>query len=198
MQKIILASNNPKKVAELTALLAPRQWKLVPQAELNISEVAETASTFVENALIKARHAAKQSGLPAIADDSGLVVDALHGAPGIFSARYAGEAATDADNNEKLLSALQSVEAAERTAHFHCTLVLLRHSNDPDPMICQGQWHGSILQSARGKHGFGYDPLFWDHQNRCSAADLSAEAKGKLSHRGQAIGKLMQSLAAVE
>lgn len=198
MQKIILASNNPKKVAELTALLAPRRWDIVPQAELKISQAQEIACTFVENALIKARHAARQAGLPAIADDSGLVVDALDGAPGVFSARYAGGTATDADNNEKLLSELKSVKAAERSAHFHCTLVFLRHSNDPDPVICQGQWYGSVLESARGTHGFGYDPLFWDHQHQCSAAELSAATKGQLSHRGKAIGKLMQCLAAAK
>ena len=195
MQKIILASNNAKKVSELSALLKSHHFSIVPQGTLQIAGAEETGLTFVENALLKARHASQKSGLPAIADDSGLVVDALDGGPGLYSARYAGESASDRDNNQKLLTALQGVGPGDRTAHFHCTLVYLQHYRDPDPIICQGHWHGTILDSPRGNNGFGYDPLFWVSQHNCSAAELSADTKGQLSHRGMAMAKLTERLA---
>lgn len=198
MQSIVLASNNAKKVSELSHLLAPQRWELTAQGKLNILEAEETGQTFVENALIKARHASQQANMPAIADDSGLVVDALQGAPGIFSARYAGIEADDVDNNNKLLGALIGIPFEQRTAHFHCTLVFLRHASDPDPLICQGRWHGNILSSPQGDNGFGYDPLFWVERLQCSAAQLSPAQKGLISHRGIASQKLVSSLAATQ
>ena len=190
MKKIVLATGNKGKVKELGELLASYQMEVLPQSEFNVGDVAETGTTFVENAIIKARHAAKITGLPAIADDSGLEVDALAGAPGVYSARYAGEHATDSDNNEKLLKALDGVEQSKRTARFHCVLVYMAHENDPTPVICHGSWEGEILTNAMGEQGFGYDPLFWVAQEQKSSAQLDRDIKNSLSHRGKALAKL--------
>tara|TARA_R110000737_G_C14620567_1_gene493001 strand:- start:5957 stop:6559 length:603 start_codon:yes stop_codon:yes gene_type:complete len=194
-RKIVLATGNKGKVAELSQLLTPLNINIVPQSEFNVSEVAETGTTFVENAIIKARHAAKETGLPAIADDSGLAVDALGGAPGVYSARYAGPNATDADNIDKLLLALQDVKTPLRQARFLCVLVYMRSENDPTPIICQGEWHGEITQQRSGDSGFGYDPVFWVDQQQCTSAQLSREQKNALSHRGQALAQLLTRLS---
>lgn len=193
-RRFVLASNNAGKLRELSELLAPLAMQPVAQGELGVSEADETACTFVENALIKARHAARITGLPALADDSGLSVDALRGAPGVYSARYAGPTAKDADNIEALLTALHEVPDAQRTARFHCVLVWLDHADDPTPLICHGRWEGRILTAPRGDGGFGYDPVFWVAERGCSAAELSREEKGRLSHRGQALRQLLHAL----
>lgn len=192
MQKLVLATGNKGKVAELSRMLTPFQFEVIPQTQLNVNDADETGLTFVENAILKARHAALNTGLPAIADDSGLAVDYLHGAPGIYSARYAGEQASDASNVSKLLQALQDVPAQQRTASFHCVLVYLRHAEDPVPLICHGRWHGSITLAPQGENGFGYDPVFWVPESNCTAASLSIEQKQQLSHRGKALRNLMQ------
>ncbi len=194
-ERIVLASNNAGKVREFNHLLAEQQIQVMPQSELGVPEAEETGLTFVENAILKARNAAAHSGLPAIADDSGLEVDALRGAPGIYSARYGGPGAGDAGNNRKLLEALKDVPEAERTARFQCVLVYMRHAEDPTPLICQGTWEGRILFAPQGESGFGYDPLFWVAEEGGSAAELSAEVKNRLSHRGQALRKLLAALA---
>ncbi len=191
---IVLATGNAGKLREIRALLTPLAFTVVPQGELGISDVAETGLTFVENALIKARHAAQHSGLPALADDSGLAVDALRGAPGIYSARYAGPHASDADNNQKLLQELAHTPDEQRTARYHCVLVYLRHAADPTPLICHGQWQGKILHAPQGNGGFGYDPLFFVPDEQCSAAELSAARKNAISHRGQALQELLRQL----
>lgn len=191
---LVLASRNAKKVAELQPLLTPLGITLQPVSAFSDHEPDETASTFVENALIKARHAAEVSGLPALADDSGLEVDALHGAPGVLSARYAGSPSDDAANNRKLLAALLDVPTEQRSARFVCVLTLMRHSADPVPLIAQGTWRGRILEAPRGDNGFGYDPLFWVPDHSCSSAELDAVDKNRISHRGQAIAHLMQQL----
>ncbi len=190
--ELVLASNNKGKLAELQAMLG-NSIKVRPQSDFTDIEAEETGLTFVENALIKARHAARASGLPALADDSGLAVDALGGAPGIYSARYAGGAG-DAANNAKLLEALRDVPDAERGAQFICALALLRHAEDPIPLICEGAWEGRILHAASGEHGFGYDPLFWVPERDCSSAELSPQEKNQLSHRAQAMAQLRQRL----
>lgn len=195
MRKIVLASSNQGKLREFSTLLAPYDIEIVTQDQLGIEPAEETGQTFVENAILKARHASAASGLPALADDSGLEVDALNGAPGVFSARYAGPGAKDGDNNQKLLAALQKVPEAQRTARYHCILVLMRHAQDPTPLICQGSWEGVILQEPRGTGGFGYDPLFWLPEQQCSVADLPAEQKNQLSHRGRALRQLVEQLA---
>ena len=192
---IVLASNNAGKVREINQLLADQQIQVSPQREFAIPEAEESGLTFVENALLKARNAAAHSGLPAIADDSGLEVDALRGAPGIYSARYAGPGCSDADNNHQLLLALNGLPEAQRSARFQCVMVYLRHSEDPTPIICQGSWEGRILAAPEGENGFGYDPLFWVEEEGCSAAQLSAERKNQLSHRGQALRQLVRALA---
>jgi len=192
MSQIILATGNKGKVAELAKLLADQHIEVLPQSDFNVPDVPETGTTFVENAIIKARHAANITGLPAIADDSGLEVDALNGAPGVISARYSGENATDKTNNEKLLAELSGVSSEQRTARFHCVLVYMRHADDPTPIICHGVWEGSILTAARGEQGFGYDPLFWVASDNCSSAELSRERKGELSHRGKALAELVK------
>ncbi len=197
MTTIVLATGNQGKVKELASLLANHHIEIKPQSEFNVSDVAETGTTFVENAIIKARHAAKETGLPAIADDSGLEVDALHGAPGVYSARFAGEHATDQDNNEKLISELVGVPAQERTARFHCVLVYMQHENDPTPIICHGIWQGTILTAPQGEQGFGYDPLFWVEEHKMSSAQLPREIKNQLSHRGQALKQLVDKLATI-
>lgn len=191
---IVLATGNAGKLREIRALLTPLAFTVVPQGELGISDVAETGLTFVENALIKARHAAQHSGLPALADDSGLAVDALRGAPGIYSARYAGPHASDTDNNQKLLQELAHTPDEQRTARYHCVLVYLRHAADPTPLICHGQWQGKILHAPQGNGGFGYDPLFFVPDEQCSAAELSAARKNAISHRGQALQELLRQL----
>ncbi|HIQ52460.1 MAG TPA: RdgB/HAM1 family non-canonical purine NTP pyrophosphatase [Pseudomonas pachastrellae] len=190
--ELVLASNNKGKLAELQAMLGD-SITVRPQSDFTDIEAEETGLTFVENALIKARHAASVSGLPALADDSGLAVDALGGAPGIYSARYAGGAG-DAANNAKLLDALKDVPDAERGAQFICALALLRHAEDPIPLICEGAWEGRILHAASGEHGFGYDPLFWVPERDCSSAELSPQEKNQLSHRARAMAQLRQRL----
>jgi len=194
MQKIVLASNNKGKVREFGEMLSTLNMEVIPQVTFNIEDADETGLTFVENAIIKARHASAIAGLPAIADDSGLEVDFLNGAPGIYSARYSGEGATDEKNLLKLLEALKDVPEEKRTARFQCVLVYMRHANDPTPLICQGTWEGIILTEPQGDSGFGYDPVFYVPTHKCSSAQLSAEEKNKLSHRGQALKKLLNAL----
>jgi XTP/dITP diphosphohydrolase len=190
----ILASNNPGKAREIRQLLDKAQILVRPQSDFGVPEAEETGLTFVENALLKARNAAQHTGLPAIADDSGIEVDALNGAPGVYSARYAGKDSDDNANNRKLLEALQDVPDPERGARFQCVVVYLRHAEDPAPLICQGTWEGRILQRASGDNGFGYDPIFFVPSENCSSADLPAEVKNRLSHRGQALRQLVERL----
>lgn len=194
MKEIVLASSNPGKVREINQLLAGLDLHVRPQGEFGVTDADETGLTFVENAILKARHAANHTGLPAIADDSGLEVDALNGAPGIYSARYAGSGATDQANLQKLLDALQDVPEELRTARFQCLLVYMRHAGDPTPLICQGTWEGRILFAPRGEHGFGYDPVFFVPTHDCASAELAPEVKNSLSHRGQALRKLVAAL----
>jgi XTP/dITP diphosphohydrolase len=194
-EHIVLASNNAGKVREINQLLATQQIRIIPQREFDIPEVEETGLTFIENAILKARNASQHSGLAAIADDSGIEVDALQGAPGIYSARFAGPGCSDQDNNQKLLLALRDVPEQERSARFQCLMVYLRHAEDPTPIICQGTWEGSILFQPRGEGGFGYDPLFLVPERDCSSAQLPAEEKNRLSHRGQALRKLLAALS---
>ena len=191
MQKIVLASGNRKKVAELTQLLAQFQLQVIPQTDLNVEDVPETGTTFVENAIIKARHAAEVTGLPAIADDSGIEVDYLDGQPGIYSARFSGKHGDDQANNDLLLDKLQGVANQQRTARYQCVLVFMKHAKDPTPMICHGSWEGRILTEEIGDGGFGYDPLFWCEEHQCSAAQLKPEQKAAISHRGKALADLM-------
>ena len=192
--KLVLASNNTKKLKELDAILAPLGWELVPQGQLGVPEAEEPHCTFVENALTKARHASRLSGLPALADDSGLCVDAFGGAPGVLSARYAGEPKSDAGNNQKLLVDLG--ENDRRTARFVSVIVFVRHADDPQPIIAEGEWNGEILSVARGDDGFGYDPLFYIRELDKSAAELDAAEKNRRSHRGQALSRLVERLQA--
>jgi len=192
--RVVLASGNPGKVREINQLLADLAIEVVAQSELRVPEAEETGLTFVENAILKARNAAARTGLPAIADDSGLEVDALNGAPGIYSARYAGAGAGDADNLQRLLRELGDRPQAERTARFQCLMVYLRHGADPTPLICQGTWEGRILDAPRGENGFGYDPVFFVPDRGCSAAELDPELKNRLSHRGQALRCLARAL----
>ena len=192
--RIVLASGNTGKIREIQALLLPRNIRVLPQSAFAITEAAETAPTFVENALIKARNASKYSGLPALADDSGLEVDALNGAPGIYSARYAGSEAGTQANNLKLLEALEGFEGDNRRARFRCVLVYLRHPYDPSPIIAQGVWEGVIAKTLQGESGFGYDPLFYLPDLGKTAAELSPEEKNQLSHRGKALRQLLETL----
>jgi XTP/dITP diphosphohydrolase len=194
MTQIVLASNNPGKVREIGQILADLELQVLPQSAFNIEEVEETGLSFVENAILKARHAAAESGLPAIADDSGLEVDALMGAPGIYSARYAGEGASDSQNLQKLLTELENVPEAERTARFQCLMVYMRHAQDPTPLICQGTWEGRITFEPKGESGFGYDPVFFVPSHNCTSAELAPELKNQLSHRGQALRLLVDAL----
>ncbi len=191
---VVLASNNQGKIREINAVLQPLDLKVLAQKEFTREEAVEDGLSFVENAIKKARFAAAASGLPAIADDSGLEVDALDGAPGIYSARYAGDNASDQDNLEKLLKELQGVEEEKRTARFQCLMVYVRHENDPVPIICQGTWEGRILSAPQGNNGFGYDPVFFVPEENCSSAELPAERKNQLSHRGRALRQLLQVL----
>lgn len=194
MTKIVLASGNKGKLREFSAMFTEHfsdaDVELIPQTELNVSDADETGLSFVENAIIKARHACEVTGLPALADDSGIEVDALKGAPGIYSARYSGDG--DQGNNSKLLRELKNVPAEQRSARFQCVLVYMRHANDPTPQVFQGSWEGQILTEPSGSEGFGYDPVFFVPSENCSAADLSKERKNQLSHRGQAIQQLLR------
>lgn len=191
---LVLASGNKGKLTEFSQLLAPLGWQVQPQSNFNLTEAEETGLTFVENALIKARHAAKLTGLPALADDSGLEVDALKGTPGIYSARYAGAGATDAENNALLLENLAGVAAEKRNARFWCVLAFLRWAEDPTPVIVQASWEGKILEAASGSGGFGYDPIFYVPSQQLTAAELSPEIKNQLSHRGKASQLLLTVL----
>ncbi|MHB8535940.1 MAG: RdgB/HAM1 family non-canonical purine NTP pyrophosphatase [Sulfuricaulis sp.] len=193
-KKIVLASNNPGKVREINQMLEGLHLAVVPQSDFKVPDAEETGFTFVENALIKARNATRHTGLPAIADDSGIEVDYLNGAPGIYSARYAGKGAGDKQNLRKLLTELEGIPEAERNARFQCLMVYLRHEFDPTPIICQGTWEGRILFEPRGTNGFGYDPIFFVPTHNCSSAELPPEVKNKLSHRGQALRLLVAAL----
>lgn len=193
--KLVVASNNPGKLREFDALLAPLGWETIPQTALNVSECEEPHGTFVENALAKARHASAATGLPALADDSGICVHALGGAPGVYSARYAGEPKSDQRNNEKLIEEL--VGQADRSAHYVCVLVFVRRPDDPQPLIAEGEWHGEIVDSPRGEGGFGYDPYFLLADEGVTAAELPAEEKNSRSHRGKALTKLVARLTSV-
>ncbi|MCU0767014.1 MAG: RdgB/HAM1 family non-canonical purine NTP pyrophosphatase [Gammaproteobacteria bacterium] len=192
--KVVLASGNAGKVREFNQLLGSQHIEVVPQSHFGVPEAAETGLTFVENAILKARNAALHTGLPAVADDSGIEVDALNGAPGIYSARYAGEGASDEANLRKLLVALEGVPEAQRTARFQCLIVYLRHAEDPTPLVCQGTWEGAILTAPRGENGFGYDPVFLVPGRGVSSAELPPDEKNRLSHRGQALRSLLEAL----
>ena len=194
MQKIVLATGNRGKVKEFKQMLEGESFEVLPQSEFDVSDVEETGLTFVENAILKARHAAEISGLPAIADDSGIEVDALDGAPGIYSARFAGLGASDTDNLNKLLSDIENIDDEFRTARFQCVLVMMRHAADPTPIICQGTWEGKLLRAPIGVNGFGYDPIFWLDDLQCTSAELDPAKKDKLSHRGQALRQLVNLL----
>ena len=189
-RELVLASSNAGKLAELSAMLEPLGWKVSPQSKWVEEEAVENGLSFIENALIKARHAARFSGLSALGDDSGLVVDALQGRPGIYSSRFAGENANDQDNINKLLCAMKGVEMPDRNAHFYCAMALVRHAGDPAPLIATGKWSGQILEEPSGQGGFGYDPVFWVPGSNCSSAELPPEVKNRLSHRGQALAVL--------
>ena len=196
MKKLVLASNNAGKLREFSALLATVDFEVLPQAHFNVPEAEEPHGTFVENAIAKARHAAKLTGLPALADDSGICVEALGGAPGVYSARFAAlgsnEPKSDARNNEKLIADLK--DKRDRRAHYYCILVFVRHADDPQPIIAEGEWHGEILAAQRGANGFGYDPYFWLPEFGCTAAELASEKKNAISHRGIALARLMERL----
>ncbi len=198
MNKLVLATANAGKLHELQTMLADTGIQVLSQSTLGVREIEESGTSFQENALLKGRNAARQTGLPAIADDSGLEVDALDGAPGIHSARYAGIGASDADNLEKLLKELRTVSADKRTARFRCSMAYVRQADDPIPIICEGVWEGSILDVARGNNGFGYDPVFLVPEKNRSSAELTPEEKNRLSHRGQAIRKLVQELVKLD
>lgn len=194
MQKVVLATGNAGKVRELASLLDDFGLDVVAQTELGVESAEETGLTFIENAILKARHAAQITGLPAIADDSGLAVDALGGAPGIYSARYAGLEASDQQNLEKLLHTLKDVPDAQRQAQFHCVLVYMRHADDPTPLVCHGRWSGVIAQQPAGDGGFGYDPIFVVPSEGKTAAELTREEKSAISHRGQALKLLLEAM----
>lgn len=195
IRKVVLASGNVGKLQEFQHLLANQAIDVVAQSAFDIPEAEETGLSFIENAIIKARHAARLTGLPAIADDSGLAVDFLNGAPGIYSSRFAGPKAKDSDNNAKLLELLKGVADGQRTARFHCLLVYMRHGDDPTPLICEGRWEGTIGKKPKGSHGFGYDPLFFVREQNCTAAELPREVKNTLSHRARAMRQLLEKLA---
>ena len=190
--KLVIASDNPGKLREISQILAPLRIEVMPQSAFGVTQAEEPHGTFVENALAKARHAAGMTGLPVLADDSGLCVDALGGAPGVQSARYAGEPRSDERNNAKLLEALG--ERRDRQAHYYCVIVVMRHAQDPQPLIAQGLWRGEILRAARGSGGFGYDPLFLDPQFGQTGAELAPASKNLMSHRGKALALLVDAL----
>jgi len=194
--RVVLASGNAGKVREFNQLLAGAHIEVVPQSSFGVPEAEETGLTFVENAILKARNAARHTGLPAVADDSGIEVDALNGAPGIYSARYAGPGASDEENLYKLLAALEGLPDERRGARFQCVIAYLRHAEDPTPLICQGTWEGRILAAPRGANGFGYDPVFYVPDEGVSSAELAPETKNRLSHRGQALRRLLEGLRA--
>ncbi len=196
MQKLVIASNNPGKLREISRILAPLGFEAVPQSAFNVPEAEEPHVTFIENCLTKARHAARLTGLPALADDSGICVDALGGAPGVYSARYAGEPKSDQRNNEKLIAELAG--HSNRRAHYYCVIVYLRHADDPQPIIAEGSWHGEIIDTPRGDGGFGYDPYFWLPELGKTGAELDADVKNGMSHRGQALRELVRRLGAGE
>ena len=195
MSKLVLATSNAGKLAELQPLLAPAGFELVTQGALGVGDAIEDGLTFLENALIKARHASAATGLPALGDDSGLVVDALGGAPGLYSARYAGRHGDAAANNAKLLGNMEGLVGARRRAHFYCVLVLLRHADDPQPLVAEGVWPGLVLEAPRGEGGFGYDPVFFVPAQGVSAAELEPHLKNRISHRGLALARLRERLA---
>jgi len=192
LKQLVLASNNPGKIREISAILAPLAIEVIPQAQFNIPEADEPHGTFIENALAKARHASAASGLPALADDSGICVDALEGAPGVYSARFAGEPKSDERNNQRLLELLAHTD--NRAARYYCVIVLLRHADDPQPLIAEGEWHGEVLRARRGTGGFGYDPLFLDPALGLTGAELPMEKKNRVSHRGKALALLVERL----
>jgi len=192
MQKLVIASNNPGKLREIGAILAPLGFEVFPQSAFNIPEAEEPYCTFIENCLAKARHASLHSGLPALADDSGICVEALNGAPGVYSARFAGEPKSDARNNQKLIELLQG--HADRRAHYYCVIVLVRWPEDPQPLIAEGSWHGEIIDVPRGTGGFGYDPHFLVPDLGQTGAELPMELKNKISHRGKALAALVERL----
>lgn len=194
MNRIVVASGNAGKLAEFNRLLGDAGIEFVAQGELGVTDIEETGLTFIENALLKARHASRVTGLPALADDSGLCVDALDGAPGLYSARYAGTPSDAKRNIDKLLAALDGLPENQRSARFHCTLVLLQHPHDPQPLIAEGQWHGRILSHPGGAGGFGYDPVFFDPDQATTAAELDPATKNRISHRGLALGILREKL----
>ncbi len=194
MNRIVLATGNAGKIREFSALLAPLSLQIVSQRELGVSDADETGKSFIENAILKARHASAHTGLPALADDSGIEVDFLRGAPGIYSARFAGEPSNDVANNEKLLQSLLGIDDAQRGARFCCVLALVLHADDPTPLIAEGYWNGRILSAPRGDNGFGYDPLFYVPSHHCSSAELPPAVKSQISHRAQATQQLVQRL----
>ncbi len=203
MNKLVIASNNPGKLREIGAILAPLSIEVLPQGALGVPEAEEPHGTFIENALVKARHASRITGLPALADDSGVCVHALGGEPGVHSARYAGAVAgaaarddQDRRNNEKLLQALSA--ESDRRAHYYCVIVLLRHADDPQPLIAEAEWHGEILRQPRGSGGFGYDPLFFVPESGRTGAELAPEEKNRISHRGRALAQLVTRLRAAQ
>jgi len=195
--RLVLASHNAGKLKEMQAMLADLPLQIVSAAAAGVGDVPETGLTFVENALIKARAACQASGMPALADDSGLIVDALGGAPGLYSARYAGSPTDDAANNAKLLADLRDVSASQRTARFFAVIVLLRHATDPQPLICEGRWEGLILDAPRGSNGFGYNPVFLDPRHGLTAAEMEPALKNTLSHRALALQQLKQRLSSI-
>ena len=194
MKKLVLASGNPGKLRELSALLDKLQYKIIPQSEFKVPDIAETGTTFVENAIIKARHAAKCTGHAALADDSGIVVDALNGEPGVYSARFSGSHASDESNNALLVEKLGSVPEAQRRARYQAVIVYMQNMSDPSPIICEGSWEGIIMLEAKGSGGFGYDPYFYLPDYGCTSAELSADEKNRVSHRGQALKLLLEKL----
>lgn len=194
MKKLVLASSNPGKLRELSALLDESRYKIIPQADFNVPEVAETGTTFVENAIIKARHAAQYTGLAALADDSGIVIDALNGEPGVHSARFSGSDASDESNNILLVEKLRCVPEGQRSARYQAVIVYMRNAADPSPIICEGSWEGIMVLEAKGSGGFGYDPYFYLPDYGCTSAELSADEKNRISHRGQALRLLLEKL----
>jgi len=194
IKKVVIASGNQGKLKEFSKLFSKLDIEALPQSLFDLTSAEETGLTFVENAILKARHAAKESGLPALADDSGIEIDALNGAPGIYSARFSGIDATDQSNNALLLEKLRGIEPQRRTARYRCVLVLMRHASDPSPIIANASWEGRILEKPQGDGGFGYDPLFWVEEHQCSSAELDPKLKNSISHRGLAMQKLLKKL----